>query len=150
MFNADELSDIQKANPLQFKLVQPTKGLSALEGKYVRAPFYDAIFDTTSNWLNQSGVGTFYKNAVLLPKAGSQIAKTILSPLTHVRNLLSAAAFVSANGAFFPNYGDIKVLLPKALGGQGVFKQAYDLTGKRILGTMIVTGKQKQLRLINF
>ena len=75
VFNADELSDIQKANPLQFKLVQPTKGLSALEGKYVRAPFYDAIFDTTSNWLNQSGVGTFYKYAVLLPKAGSQIAK---------------------------------------------------------------------------
>ena len=136
IFNADELSDVQKANPLQFKLVQPTKGLSALEGKYVRAPLYDAIFDTTSNWLNQSGVGTFYKYAVLLPKAGSQIAKTILSPLTHVRNLLSAAAFVSANGAFFPNYGDIKVLLPKALGGQGVFKQAYDLTGKRILGTM--------------
>ena len=43
---------------------------------------------------------------------------------------------MSANGAFFPNYGDISVLLPKALGGQGVFKQSYDLTGKRILGTM--------------
>ena len=66
------------------------------------------------------GVGTFYKYAVLAPKAASQIAKTILSPLTHVRNFISAGAFVSANGAFFPNYGDISVLLPKALGGQGV------------------------------
>ena len=138
IFNADELSTAQKANPLQFKLVEPgtSRVSSGLEGKYIRTPFYDAVFDTTSNWLNRSGVGTFYKYAVLAPKAASQIAKTILSPLTHVRNFISAGAFVSANGAFFPNYGDISVLLPKALGGQGVFKQSYDLTGKRILGTM--------------
>ena len=63
-------------------------------------------------------------------------AKTILSPITHVRNFISAGAFVSANGAFFPTYGDVQTLLPKSMGGQGVFKQSYDLTGKRILGTM--------------
>ena len=138
IFNADELSSAQKSNPLQFKLVEPgsSRVSSGLEGKYIRTPFYDSVFDTTSNWLNRSGVGTFYKYAVLAPKAASQIAKTILSPLTHVRNFISAGAFVSANGAAFPNYGDISVLLPKSLGGQGVFKQAYDLTGKRILGTM--------------
>ena len=139
IFGADELSQAQKADPLKFKYVEPgssTKGLSPLEGKYVRTPFYDAVFDTTSNWLNRGGVGTFYKYAVLAPKAASQIAKTILSPLTHVRNFISAGAFVSANGAFFPTYGDISTLLPKSMGGQGVFKQAYDLTGKRILGTM--------------
>ena len=139
IFGADELSAAQKSDPLKFKLVEPgssAKGLSPLEGKYIRTPFYDAVFDTTSNWLNRGGVGTFYKYAVLAPKAASQIAKTILSPLTHVRNFISAGAFVSANGAFFPNYGDIQTLLPKALGGQGVFKQSYDLTGKRILGTM--------------
>ena len=138
IFNADELSSAQKSNPLQFKLVEPgsSRVSSGLEGKYIRTPFYDSVFDTTSNWLNRSGVGTFYKYAVLAPKAASQIAKTILSPLTHVRNFISAGAFVSANGAAFPNYGDISVLLPKALGGQGVFKQSYDLTGKRILGTM--------------
>ena len=138
IFNADELSSAQKSNPLQFKLVQPgsSRVSSGLEGKYIRTPFYDSVFDTTSNWLNRGGVGTFYKYAVLAPKAASQIAKTILSPLTHVRNFISAGAFVSANGAAFPNYGDISVLLPKSLGGQGVFKQAYDLTGKRILGTM--------------
>ena len=138
IFSADELSAAQKANPLQFKLVQPgsSRVSSGLEGKYIRTPFYDSVFDTTSNWLNRSGVGTFYKYAVLAPKAASQIAKTILSPLTPVRNFISAGAFVSANGAAFPNYGDISVLLPKSLGGQGVFKQSYDLTGKRILGTM--------------
>ena len=138
VFSPDELSSAQKSNPLQFKLVEPgsSRVSSGLEGKYIRTPFYDSVFDTTSNWLNRSGVGTFYKYAVLAPKAASQIAKTILSPLTHVRNFISAGAFVSANGAAFPNYGDISVLLPKSLGGQGVFKQSYDLTGKRILGTM--------------
>ena len=151
IFNADELSQAQKANPLQFKLVEPgasAKGLSPLEGKYIRTPFYDAVFDTTSNWLNRSGVGTFYKYAVLAPKAASQIAKTILSPLTHVRNFISAGAFVSANGAFFPTYGDIQMLAPKSLGGQGTFKQAYDLTGKRILGTMTKADDELYQRLL--
>jgi hypothetical protein len=84
-----------------------------LDGLFIKAPQYEGIFDVTSNWLNRGNVGTFYKYAVLGPKAASQIAKTILSPLTHVRNVISAGAFVSANGAFFPNYGDIQMLLPK-------------------------------------
>jgi hypothetical protein len=107
-----------------------------LDGLFIKAPQYEGIFDVTSNWLNRSNVGTFYKYAVLGPKAASQIAKTILSPLTHVRNVISAGAFVSANGAFFPNYGDIKMLLPKILGGEGVVGKAYELTGKRIFGTL--------------
>jgi len=107
-----------------------------LDGLFIKAPQYEGIFDVTSNWLNRSNVGTFYKYAVLGPKAASQIAKTILSPLTHVRNVISAGAFVSANGAFFPNYGDIQMLLPKILGGEGVIGKAYELTGKRIFGTL--------------
>jgi len=112
-----------------------------LDGLYIKAPQYEGILDVSSNWLNRSNVGTFYKYAVLGPKAASQIAKTILSPLTHVRNLISAGAFVSANGAFFPNYGDIKMLLPKVLGGEGVISKAYELTGKRVFGTL---GKEQQ------
>ena len=107
-----------------------------LDGLYIKAPQYEGILDVTSNWLNKSNVGTFYKYAVLAPKAASQVAKTILSPLTHVRNLISAGAFVSANGAFFPNYGDISMLLPKVLGGEGTVGKAYSLTGKRIFGTL--------------
>ena len=107
-----------------------------LEGLYIKAPQYEGILDVTSNWLNKSNVGAFYKYAVLAPKAASQVAKTILSPLTHVRNLISAGAFVSANGAFFPNYGDIQMLLPRVLGGEGTVGKAYSLTGKRIFGTL--------------
>ena len=101
IFKADELSPLD-ANPLKFKKIESSgqiNGLSKLEGMYMRAPIYDAVFDTTSNWLNRSGVGTFYKYGVLAPKAISQIAKTILSPLTHARNFISASAFVAANGA---------------------------------------------------
>jgi hypothetical protein len=120
---------------------------TALDGMYIEAPKYDAILDVTSNMLN-SRIGTFYKYAVLGPKAASQIVKTILSPLTHVRNLISASAFVSANGAFWPNYGDIKLLLPQSLGGENVFKQAYGLTGKRIFGTMTKADEALYQRLL--
>jgi len=43
-------------------------------------------------------LGKAYENFILYPKATSQIAKTILSPITHVRNFLSASAFATANG----------------------------------------------------
>ena len=145
IFTKDELlaSGLKEGdinNQLKFKYVEPEKGalkgMSALEGKYIQAPMYDAIFDVTSNWLNQSRVGMSYRYMILAPKAVSQIAKTILSPVTHVRNFISASAFAAANGAVLPSFSDIKTLAPTMLGGQGVLGQAYDLTGKRLLGTM--------------
>ena len=152
IFDADELTDTQKRNPLQFKQVPiregQLSGLSALEGKYLRAPIYDAVFDVTSNWLNKSSIGPAYKYMLLAPKAVSQITKTILSPITHVRNFISAGAFASANGAFFPNYGDLKMLAPKFLGGEGLLSTAYDLTGKRVLGTMTKADDELYKRLL--
>ena len=151
VFNAEELSNAEKNNPLKFKLVKPSdsiNGLSKLENKYVRAPIYDAIFDVTSNWLNRSSVGTAYKYMILAPKAVSQIAKTILSPITHVRNFISAGAFAAANGAIFPSYGDIKMLAPKFLGGEGILSKAYDITGKRVFGTMTKADQELYERLL--
>ena len=145
IFTKDELiaSGVREADindSLKWKFVKPEtgklSGMSPLEGKYVRAPMYDAIFDVTSNWLNQSQVGMAYRYMILAPKAMTQIAKTILSPITHVRNFLSAGAFAAANGAILPSLTDLKTLAPTMLGGQGVLGQAYDLTGKRLLGTM--------------
>ena len=48
------------------------------------------------------------ENFILYPKATSQIAKTILSPFTHVRNFLSAGAFATANG-IIPNAEAVKM-----------------------------------------
>ena len=152
IFNADELSFADRNNPLRFKKVEATtglNGLSQLEGSYIRAPIYDAIFDVTSNWLNRSSVGDAYKYMILAPKAISQIAKTILSPITHVRNFISAGAFAAANGAIFPSFGDIKTLAPKFLGGEGLVSTSYGLTGKRVFGTMTKADEALYKRLLN-
>ena len=50
-----------------------------------------------------------YNNLVLYPKGMSQMAKTILAPLTHVRNFISASAFAAANGILpFGNTKDVR------------------------------------------
>ena len=139
------------ADPLKWRKFESNtnKMATGLDNKYIQAPQYEGLLDVTNNFLNSSNVGTFYKYAILGPKAGSQITKTILSPLTHIRNLLSAGAFVAANGAFFPTYGDFKMLMPASMGGENVFKQAYGLTGKRILGTMTDADELFYQRLLN-
>ena len=58
----------------------------------------DAL-EQTSLGLDGSGpLMRMYESLVLYPKATSQIAKTILSPITHARNFISAGAFAAANG----------------------------------------------------
>ena len=58
----------------------------------------------------------------LYPKAASQIAKTILSPVTHLRNFVSAGAFAAANG-----------ILPAA--DLPAIKQAYQALQTPLKGT---------------
>jgi len=62
-----------------------------------------------------SGVAWGYRNLILYPKGVSQVAKTVLSPITHFRNFFSAGAFAAANGVFFTN--------PKVLAN--AFKEAF-------------------------
>jgi hypothetical protein len=152
IFTEDELNALgkNKDNPLQFKKIQPIRGfeyLSGMEGKYMKAPIHDAVFDVTNDFLTRSNVGTLYRYAILAPKGISQVAKTILSPITHVRNFITAGAFAAANGAIFPSLGDIRMLAPKALGGEGLVGQAYSLTGKKLLGTMTEADKLLYNRL---
>jgi len=47
------------------------------------------------------GMSDAYKYLFLYPKAGAQVAKTVLSPTTHIRNFLSASSFSIANGTLF-------------------------------------------------
>ena len=60
--------------------------------------------------LPEKGIAWGYRNLILFPKAVSQIAKTVLSPVTHFRNFFSASAFSGANGIFFS-----PTLAPRAL-----------------------------------
>ncbi len=156
-------------DPKQFKKVDVTKskdliGLNPLEGRYIRAPIYDDIFETTAQFLNTSKIGFVYKYGVLAPKAISQITKTILSPITHARNLISAGAFAAANGAIVPIGTDFSSLLPKSLGGDifeagrlidpktkqgvGLLETAKRLTYGRIKGTLTKADQDLYRRLL--
>jgi hypothetical protein len=65
---------------------------------YAPSGIADAL-EKTSITLDSAGtLGRLYESLVLYPKATSQIAKTILSPVTHMRNFVSAGAFAAANG----------------------------------------------------
>jgi len=152
IFTAEELKaagkEAEMNDPNKWKKVKiesdesPLKGLSPLEGKYVQAPVYDEIFRVSNDWINKTDIGMMYRYMFLAPKAATQIAKTILSGTTHIRNFLSAAAFAAGNGAILPNLTDIQTLAPKALGGQGALGEAYTLTGKRLFGTISKAEKE--------
>ena len=69
----------------------------------------DAL-EQTSLGLDGSGpLARIYESLVLYPKATSQIAKTILSPITHARNFISAASFAAATGIIPVNLGKVTV-----------------------------------------
>ena len=57
-----------------------------------------------------------YRNMILFPKGISQLAKTVLSIPTHLRNLFSAGAFAGANGTLFENPARIKEAFTESFG----------------------------------
>ena len=69
-----------------------------------------------------------YDSFILYPKATSQIAKTILSPVTHARNFFSAGAFAAAQG-FIPGVTVSPLEMGKA------FKNAYKSLQTALPGT---------------
>jgi hypothetical protein len=64
----------------------------------------------------------FYRNLLLFPKGISQMAKTIFSIPTHIRNYLSAGAFAGANGILFEGLTNPKLL-------KDAFQQGIDVSG---------------------
>ena len=89
---------------------------------YASSGIADAL-EKTSQTLGSTGtLGRLYESLVLYPKATSQIAKTILSPVTHMRNFVSAGAFAAANG-----------ILPFA--DKAAIKQAYQALQTPLKGT---------------
>ena len=93
--------DLSKLSPAQKEALQSqvADGITnPLNGKFAINGIADALEETSQNLGAKSMLGKAYENFILYPKATSQIAKTILSPITHVRNFLSASAFATANG----------------------------------------------------
>ena len=70
----------------------------------------------------EQAVSWMYRNLVLLPKATAQLAKTVFSLPTHLRNFLSAGAFAAANGVLFEG-----LINPKLLGQS--FRKGWQISG---------------------
>ena len=83
--------------------IDPSRTIEAgitnpLNGKYAERGVAEAIEESAMLARDKGTVRQMYDSLILYPKATSQIAKTILSPVTHVRNFVSAGAFAGANG----------------------------------------------------
>jgi len=100
-----------------------------INGKYAINGVADALMETAKSNQSKTMVGQMYENFILYPKATSQIAKTILSPFTHVRNFLSAGAFATANG-IIPNRDAIKMAYGALQTNLKGTRQANDLYQK--------------------
>jgi len=70
----------------------------------------------------EKGASFLYRNLLLFPKATAQLAKTVLSIPTHLRNIISAGAFAGANGILFEGF-----LNPKLLGDS--FRKGWQISG---------------------
>jgi hypothetical protein len=126
-FFGDDFVKIQPIDPAQTLNVNIASGSSNPFGD-VGKPFFarpgvaEAMEKTSVVTQSSGPLGRLYESLVLYPKATSQIAKTILSPVTHLRNFVSAGAFAAANG-----------ILPAA--DLGAIKQAYQALQTPLKGT---------------
>ena len=80
-------------------------------------------------------LGDMYTGLLLYPKATSQIAKTILSPITHMRNFISAGAFAAANGIIPANFGKVNVTVAGKELVENPMKLAYQTLQTGLKGT---------------
>ena len=65
---------------------------------FARPGVAKALKDTGLTQQEPGMIGQLYQSLVLYPKGLSQVAKTILSPVTHMRNFVSASFLATANG----------------------------------------------------
>ena len=147
VFGSDNLKQIS------FKDQTPDSVLAGLtnplDGLYTTKGMADAVTGATNSLIsNDSALGYTLNNFILFPKATSQIAKTILSPLTHVRNFISAGAFATANG-IIPNskaFSDAYKTLQIPLKGAGQFNDFYNkLTKLGVVNSNVQVGDLRKL-----
>jgi hypothetical protein len=110
-----------------------------LNGKYAPEGIADALAKTSTSIKDLGMAERMYYSFALYPKAASQIAKTILSPITHLRNFISAGAFSAANG-----------IIP--LSDPAAVKQAYQALQTGLKGTRMQNDlyeKLLELQVVN-
>ncbi len=86
------------------------------DGAWADRDLVDALTATQQRLINNKTVSFLYDSLFLFPKATSQFAKTVLSPITHARNFFSAATFQTANGIWFENPKQLAAAWRDAMG----------------------------------
>jgi len=173
-FFFDEAIDAAEALPNQ-KIVELDKYLTPyfkdeftinpLQGKYTTEAIAEALGDSSKALkflieprpgatLAEKGATWVYRNLVLFPKAASQVAKTILAPVTHFRNLFSATGFSAANGIFFENPAVVgkafkdafgKLQLPGRVGKAQANAEYRELLKLGVVNSQVQLGDVKNL-----
>jgi len=88
----------------------------------------------------EQGASWLYRNLLLIPKGAAQLAKTVLSIPTHIRNFMSAGAFAGANGVLFTNPKDLANAFKEGARISGVFKGARDADFEKAYKEMVELG----------
>ena len=120
--------------------VNPLQGLytskAIAEGLGDSSKAFKYLFEPREGATGVEQLGTWmYRNLILMPKGAAQVAKTILSPVTHFRNLFSATGFSAANGIMFED--------PRIVGR--AFKEAF---GTVQLGTSTAEQAKRYQKLL--
>ena len=95
----------------------------------------DALEKTGLQIKDAGTLGRIYHSLVLYPKGLSQIAKTILSPVTHMRNFFSAGAFAAANGIIPMTMKDVSIEVGGKMITGNPMKIAYQALQTGLKGT---------------
>ena len=94
----DDLGKNIKQIEIDSKKTEEAGITNPLDGLFAERGVAEAIEQTAMVSADKSNLLQLYQNFILYPKATSQLAKTVLSPITHARNFISAGAFAAANG----------------------------------------------------
>ena len=146
-FFKDEFTVNPLANKFTSKAIAEGLGDSSKSLKFL----FEARPDAT---LPEQFVTWGYRNLILFPKALSQVAKTILAPVTHFRNLFSATGFSAANGIFFENplivgraFKDAfgKLQLPGRQGTEAANAEYRELLELGVVNSQVQLGDVKNL-----
>tara|TARA_R110002050_G_scaffold202367_3_gene337555 strand:+ start:583 stop:5085 length:4503 start_codon:yes stop_codon:yes gene_type:complete len=144
-FDAPDLTPIygiKRISPSTKELDSGARALTNnLAKRYALIPNAEALVGAELSTSNK-GIGwMLYKNAILYPKAGAQLAKTVLGPVTHARNFLSAMAFAGANGVLLNNeLGALKKAWNTTMGPALVPGQTLSPNGKAFYNKLLNLG----------
>ena len=111
------------SNPLggMFTTADTAEALKRMNG-LTEGAFTAAVRGREGASATEKGASFLYRNLLLFPKATAQLAKTVLSIPTHLRNIISAGAFAGANGILFEGF-----MNPKLLGDS--FRKGWQISG---------------------